>query len=429
MRTARLVALGAAAMVTLTACGGGGSETASGDGQSEAGGTPPAEIRVWLVGTDTPDEARDYLETEFEKAHEGTDLVIEEQVWEGLVDKLTTSLSGSDSPDVVEVGNTQAVAFTSVGAFMDLSDKKEELGGDDLLEGFVESGTYDDTFYAAPYYAGSRLVFYRKDLLASAGLEVPTTLDDFVAAGEQLRASNGEGQFSGIYFPGQDWRNALPYIWAAGGDLAVQDGEEWKGSLSTPESIKGLEMVQQVMQGASGAAKDGNETDPQVPYCAGQIGMLSAPGWVQGTIVAAEGGCPDAEADLGVFALPGETAGETAPVFLGGSNIAVAARSKAPDLAYDALQIMLGDSYQTIMAENGNVPARTSLISKMGDGPVAEATELAASNTKLTPAAPGWANVESDRILEDLFVKIAQGGDVAALAADADAKITAALNR
>ena len=75
------------------------------------------------------------------------------------------------------------------------------------------------------------------------------------------------------------------------------------------------------------------------------------------------------------------------------------------------------------------MPAKTALISAMPDGPTKEATEAAASNTKLTPAAPGWANVESDKILEDLFVKIAQGGDVAALAAEADEKITAALNR
>ena len=47
---------------------------------------------------------------------------------------------------------------------MDLTDKYEELGGDDLLPGFVDVGTYDGKFYAAPYYSGSRLVFYRKDM-------------------------------------------------------------------------------------------------------------------------------------------------------------------------------------------------------------------------------------------------------------------------
>jgi N,N'-diacetylchitobiose transport system substrate-binding protein len=185
------------------------------------------------------------------------------------------------------------------------------------------------------------------------------------------------------------------------------------------------------MQKASGAAKDGNETDPQVPWCAGQIGMLSAPGWVKGSIIAPKdkGGCPAAEKNLGVFALPGAAPGQTAPVFLGGSNIAIAAKSKHPDLAYKLLKVMLSDGYQTKMAEAGLIPAKTSLFSALGTDDVAKATAQAASNTKLTPAAPGWANVESDKILEDLFVQIAKGGDVQQLATAADAKITAALNR
>jgi len=427
VKITQMAALGVAAALALSACSGSDEPSASTDDKG-ASSSKGEEVRVWLVGTDTPQEVRDYAVAEFEKTT-GAKLVIEEQVWDGLVDKLTTALSGNDSPDVVEIGNTQAVAFTSAGAFEDISDKYEELGGDDLLTGFVEGGTYDGTFFAAPYYAGSRLVFYRKDLAQKAGVEVPTTLEEYVVAGEKLKAESGDKNFSGIYFPGQDWRNGLPYIWAAGGDLAVQNGDTWEGSLSTPESVEGLTMVQRVMQDASGAAKDGNETDPQIPYCNDQIGLLSAPGWVAGSILAEEGGCPEAEQDLGVFALPGTTAGETAPIFLGGSNIAISAKSENKDLAYEALKVLLSDGYQTKMAEAGLIPAKTSLVSAMGDTEVARATAAAATNTKLTPAAPGWANVEADRIMEDLFVNLAQGGDVPALAEAADEKITAALNR
>lgn len=424
--TTRLAALGVVAALAMTACGSDGGDT---DTTSQNAGGEAATIRLWLVGTDTPQEVRDYAVAEFKKQHPKSDLVIEEQVWDGLVDKLTTSLSGSDSPDVVEVGNTQAVAFTSAGAFMDLTAKKADLGGDDLLKGFVDAGSYDGKFYAAPYYAGSRLVFYRKDLFKKAGISVPQTLDEYIADGIKLKQASGKNNFSGIYFPGQDWRNALPYIWAAGGDLAVQKDGKWQGALSTPESVAGLKQVQKVMAEASGAAKDGNETNPQVPYCANQIGMLSAPGWVKGSILAADGGCPKAEADLGVFALPGTTAGQSAPIFLGGSNIAVSAKSKHKDLAYDALKILLSDGYQTKMAAAGLIPAKSSLFSALGTDDVAQAIGKAASNTRLTPAAPGWANVESDKILEDLFVNIARGGDVASLTAQADQKITAALNR
>jgi N,N'-diacetylchitobiose transport system substrate-binding protein len=422
-KTLAVTALGISAALALAGCAGG--STAGGDD----GGSDSADIRVWLNGTDTPDAARDYLKTTFEEQHPGSTLTIEEQSWTGLVDKLTTNLSGSDSPDVVEVGNTQAAAFTSAGAFLDLTDKYEELGGDDLLPGFVEAGSYDGAFYAAPYYSGARLVFYKKDLLANAGLTVPTTLDEYVSNGVALAAANPG--VSGIYFPGQDWYNALPYIWENGGEIATQDGDTWTSGFSSPESIAGLKQVQEVMTKASVAPKDGNETDPQVPFCEGTVANLSAPSWVKGSILAPADadapGCPDQEANLGVYALPGKDGG-AAHVFAGGSNIAVAAKSAHPDLATDALAIMLSDEYQTILGENGLVPAKLSLASTLGTDDVATAIAEAAANAKLTPASPNWADVEASGALQDFFVSIAQGGDVEALAKDLDAKIDGILN-
>ncbi|MGW4930080.1 extracellular solute-binding protein [Agromyces sp. NPDC004153] len=419
MRKLGIVALGAAAALTLAGCASGGS------GASEEN----AEIRVWLVGTDTPDEARQYLIDTFEEENPGSTLVIEEQSWDGLVDRLTTSLSGSDSPDVVEVGNTQASAFTSAGAFLDLTEYYDQLGGDDLLPGFVEAGSYDGKFYAAPLYSGARLVFYKKDALAASGLSVPTTLDEYIANGEKLAADN-PGK-SGIWWPGQDWYNALPYIWENGGEVAVPDGEEWDAQLSSDESIAGLEQVQQVMTNASRAPKDGNETSPEVGFCDGTTLQLSAPSWVKWSILApadAEApGCPDQEANLGVYALPGMDGG-AAQVFAGGSNIGVSAKSAHPDLAVKALEIILSDEFQTIYGENGLVPAKLSLADTLGTDEVAQAIAAAAGNAKLTPASPKWADVEAAGILQDLFVNIAQGGDVTALAEQADTDIEAILN-
>lgn len=420
--TWRAVAVGAAALIALTACAPSSDEAGSGGGEA-------AEIRVWLNGTDTPQEARDYLTTTFEKENPGSTLTIEEQAWTGLVDKLTTSLSGSDSPDVVEVGNTQAAAFTSAGAFLDLSDDYEALGGDDLLPGFVEAGTYDGTFYAVPYYSGARVVFYKKDLYAAAGLSVPTTLEEYVANGKALAAANSG--VSGIYFPGQDWYNALPYVWSMGGEIAEFTDGEWVAGFSSPESVKGLKMVQDVMQTASVAPKDGNEAEAQVPYCAGSIGQLSAPSWFKFSILApadAEApGCPDQESNLGVFALPG-TDGEAAPVFAGGSNIAVSANSENPELARSALSIMLSEEYQTILGSAGLVPALKSLGDTIGSDETATAITAAAANAKLTPASENWATVEADGVLQDFFAKIAQGGDVEELAATVDDKINSILN-
>jgi N,N'-diacetylchitobiose transport system substrate-binding protein len=86
--TAGVLALG----LGLSACG----DDDKADAASGDGGPKKADIRVWLNGTDTPDTAREWLKTTFEKDHPGSTLTIEQQEWEGLVEKLTTTLS-SDS--------------------------------------------------------------------------------------------------------------------------------------------------------------------------------------------------------------------------------------------------------------------------------------------------------------------------------------------
>jgi N,N'-diacetylchitobiose transport system substrate-binding protein len=418
MRKLALVgAIGVATAIVLAGCSTGSpAEEETGD------------IRVWLVGTDTPDEARDYLKTTFEKENPGSTLTIEEQQWTGLVDLLTTSLSSNDSPDVVEVGNTQAAAFTSAGAFLDISDEFDALGGDDLLPGFVEAGSYDGKFYAAPYYSGARIVFYNTTQYATAGVDVPTDLDGYVAnAGALAAALPG---VSGVWYPGQDWYNALPFIWENGGEVAVQgDDGTWDAQFSSPESLKGLAQVQELMA-SSTAPKDGDETNLWVPFREQQAATISAPSWAYWSIVADEDQAPTALTDtLGYFALPGKDGG-AAQVFAGGSNIAISAKSAHPTLAKSALAIIESPEYQTILAGAGLVPALTSL----GDKVAAASPELAkviaeaAANAKLTPASPKWADVEASRVLQDFFVRLAQGGDAESLAKDLDTKIEDILN-
>ena len=424
MRMKKTLALAAvtALLGVTSACG------SDDDGNASDGGPTEADLTVWLNGADTPQEARDWLKETFEEENPGSTLTIEEQEWDGLVERLTTALSSEDqTPDVVEVGNTQAPTFTTAGAFSDLTDDLGDWGGDDLLQGFVDGATIDGSTYAVPYYAGSTYVFYRKDLMADAGLEVPNTMDEFVDTAIALKKASGAADFSGYWLPGQDWRDGAAFVWDAGGDFAVPDGEGWEATLSTPESIEGLTTVQTLFTEASGAPADANESDPVTPFCAGKIGMMSRPGWVYGMLTDPEAGCPKLAEQIGVFALPGSD-GEPAPVLLGGSDIAIPAKSPNQDLAREAVSLMLSDEYQGILAEAGLTPARTSLAGLLGDDEFAQATIAAASNAKLTPAAANWATLEGSRLLEDLFSQIAQGGDVAELAADADTRIDEELN-
>lgn len=448
-RGTAVTATAVAALLALTACSTGGTD----EPQDEPGGeetTEGAEIRLWVNGGDTPEALREYLIDTFAAENPGSTLVIEEQDWNGLVPRLQTALTSAEqTPDVVEIGNTQAPTFTHAGAFADISDLYAELGGDTLLQGFVEAGSVDDTVYALPYYSGARAVFYRKDLFAAAGVEVPTTLAEFTDAAVTLQQANpgGAASFSGFWFPGQDWYNGTAWVYSYGGDLAVQDGDQWAGALSSPESLEGLAEVQRLFTEATSAPKDADSNEPWVPFNNGEAAMFSAPTWARWSIdlpecnkgVDAEDTSPEAEAaraeqqacneeKTGVFALPGLEAGTPATVFAGGSNIAIPAMSENQDLAKSLLRIIFSEEYQTMLAENGLIPANSEYASALGDDVYATAALDAALGAKLTPAAEKWADVEGARLLEDFFQKVASGADLEEAAAETDQLIADTLN-
>jgi N,N'-diacetylchitobiose transport system substrate-binding protein len=442
MRINRLAVAIAAASSLVGACGSsstkGATTTAAGAATTSATAGPtttaaPAAsgetIRLWLNGGDTPDDVVNFAVAEFAKIHPGVKVQFERQQWTGIVEKLTTALSSSDSPDVVELGNTQAQAFEAAGALTDLTAKKAELGGDDLLQSLVEAGTYDGKFFGAPYYAGARVVIYRKDLFQKSGLTVPTTVTDMLAAAKKLKADNAATpNFSGMYLPGKNWFEALPFIWMKGGDIATQDGGKWKGTLAADKSVAGLTLLQQFIKESSGAPVDGDDSKDYIAFCRGEVGMMPAPGWKPGQIINKDDGCPDMAANIGAFAFPGEVAGQLAPAFLGGSNIAVSAKSKHQDLAYDLVKLMTGADYQKKMAALGLLPARKSLLSAVSGSESAVAQAQAAQNSRFVPSSENWAAVEAAFTMQDLVVGIAGGGDVAAEAKKADDAITTALN-
>ena len=382
-------------------------------------GPETAEIRVWLVGTGTPQEARDYLVETFADENPGSSIVIEEQPADGLVEALTTALSSDDGPDVVEFGTAQAPAFTSTGALRDLSKDLDVLGGDDLLAGQVEAGTFDGTFFAPPLFAQARVEFGNPALVLAA----PATLDEYITTAKALTAGNPGA--SGVYFAGRDWKSAVPFIWANGGEIAVQQDGAWDAQLSSDASVAGLLQVQDLMMNASLAPRDGDNAEPWIAYCDGQAIQFTAPSVALEPASACASATPPPAPF--VYALPGREGG-AAPVLADGSNIGVSAKSEHPRLATNALKIMLSDEFQTMYGENGMVPAKKSLAATLGDTPAAAALVAAASSARLTPASPKWAEVEASGVLADFFGQIAIGGDVAALATAVDTQIEAILN-
>ncbi|MEM8620734.1 MAG: extracellular solute-binding protein [Actinomycetota bacterium] len=423
--TPLVIAMAAAALV---ACGSDNSNSDAVEGQ---------DITLWLAGGDTPEVALDYL-TDTYADTTGGKLSIQQIGWDNLIPSLTASLPHSSStPDVFEIGNTQTATFSAVGAYSDLTDHFTELGGESLLPGFVESGSVGDSIYSLPYYFGSRFVWYRKDLYEAAGVTEPTTLAEFTDVNATLKSTG-----SGAYIPGQDWRSGIAWIFANGGDLATFDGNEWTAALSSPESIAGVEMWQDLFEAASVASATDTDAvayeainDDFLPNAA--VGTTLAPNWAYwslGDIAENEDGAAVATWNpdiFGAYALPGVDGG-ISPVFAGGSNIGISAASERQGAALELMKIIFSDGYQTLLAENGLGPANTDFgsvyVDSAADPEIAQVALDTAAAAKLTPAAPGWTAVESQQLLERFFQAVAEGGDVASLAAEYDDRINAVIN-
>ena len=263
IRRLPLVALTSAALL-LTACASGESSdtpaATSLDVQRRQDGHPVAGRRGH------PRRAARPTSHDTFKAKTGATLTIEEQAWADLVTKLTTALPDAENtPDVVELGNTQSPDLHQRRRVpRHLRTSTTPLGGDKLLQSFVEAGSVDGKKYALPYYFGSRYMFMRKDVWKEAGVDTPTTLDEFNAAVAKIAQENPRDikNFSGFFIGGQDWRNGISWIFANGGDLAKKENGQWVSTLSDPNSLKGLQQLQEIQQTASKAPTDAKDQSP-----------------------------------------------------------------------------------------------------------------------------------------------------------------------
>ncbi|WP_097945902.1 extracellular solute-binding protein [Streptomyces sp. ms115] len=416
----RLLAGGSVLALTaaLSACSSSsGPDSANGDGRTT--------VDVWLMRDSVSAQFQKEFTADFEKRHPTIDVKIQIQEWDGIGQKITAALASNDAPDVIEAGNTQVAQFAESGGLLDLSDRKDELNGEDWLSGLAEPGSYEGKQYGIPYYAANRVVIYRTDLFEKAGVDAAgiKTREQWIDATTKLN----KGGTQGIYLPGQMWYALAGFIWDEGGDLAAESGGKWSGALDTPEALRGMAFYEE-LQALGKGPKDSDEDDPpQAEVMAqGQVAqVISTPG---GANVIAENN-PELKGKLAFFPIPGKTADTPGAVFTGGSDLVVPAAAAHPDEAVTFIKELTGDTWQKKLAVAlSYVPNRTSLASAVADDPGAAAMAVGAANGHATPNTPGWAAVEAENPIKDYMTAVLTGGDPAKEAAKASQDITRAMN-
>ncbi|MFK4545406.1 N,N'-diacetylchitobiose transport system substrate-binding protein [Streptomyces tendae] len=389
MKRKLIAAIGIAGMmVSIAACGGD-----SGDDDKKAGadGYAGETLTVWVMDGSSPDDWQADLAKEFE-AKTKAKVKFEIQKWNGIQQKLTTALSEENPPDVFEIGNTQTPAYAKTGGLADLSDLKSEIGTD-WSESLNKSAVFDGKQYAAPWFVVNRVVVYNKKIWADAGIEeLPKTRDEFY---NDLKTIGEKTDAEPIYLPGQNWYHFVGLVIGEGGELVKKDGDKYVSNLSDPKVAAATETYKK-FQALSKAPKDKDEATPQQGeiFAKGKTGSFIGMGWEGATAIATN---PAIEKDLGYFTIPGPTADKPEGVFLGGSNLAVAAGSKKQDLAKEFLKLALSDKYEGALAKaNGVIPNKDALQSNLKGNAAAEAAAPAAGTGDTTPLIPEWAAVEND---------------------------------
>ncbi|MGW0607600.1 extracellular solute-binding protein [Streptomyces sp. NPDC002644] len=421
MKRKLVAAIGIAGMmVSIAACG--SEEKSAKPGKD---GYKGQTLTVWAMDGSTPEQWTKDVTAEFEKKT-GAKIKFETQQWNGIQQKITTALSESNPPDVIEVGNTQTPAYAATGGLADLSDLKAEIGGE-WTEALNKSSIYEGKQYAAPWYFANRVVIYNKEIFDKAGVkEVPKTREEFFAA---LDAVEKKTDAEPLYLPGQNWYFFDGLTIGKGADLVKKEGDKWVSNLADPKVAEAMELYKKY-QSYSKAPKDKDEATPQQGevFGKGNVGAIIAMGWEAGIAIEAN---KDIESKIGYFTIPGDTAEKPEGVFLGGSNLAVAAGSEKQELAKEFLKIALSDKFEGQLAKEGGVlPNKESLNSNLSEHPAGLAAAPAAAFGGTTPLIPEWAPVENEpNPIKQYMTAVLNGKSPAEAAAQVEDEINKRLSQ
>jgi len=131
-------------------------------------------VRFWAMGREG--EVVVQLLPEFERTHPGIRVEVQQLPWTAAHEKLLTAFAGDSTPDICQLGNTWIPEFVALGAIAPLDRyvaQSRTVDAADYFGGIWQTNIVGGVLYGVPWYVDTRLLFYRRDLLAAAGYATP----------------------------------------------------------------------------------------------------------------------------------------------------------------------------------------------------------------------------------------------------------------
>ncbi|MGQ0641125.1 MAG: sugar ABC transporter substrate-binding protein [Gemmatimonadaceae bacterium] len=214
LRATRALALCLALAFALGACR---------DHDSSAAGVT---LRFWGMGREG--EVVGELVKEFERQNPTIRVRVQQIPWIAAHEKLLTAQVGESTPDIAQLGNTWVSEFVALGALEPLGTRARTshvVDSADYFAGIWATNVVRDTLYGVPWYVDTRVLFYRRDLLAQAGYDsMPTTWVEWRAAMRKLKARMRRDQYP-ILLPTNEWPQPVILAMQAGSSLLDAAGE------------------------------------------------------------------------------------------------------------------------------------------------------------------------------------------------------------
>jgi len=284
-----LAALLAGAMaLSLVACSGGDKSSPptppANNGGSSAGTstTPPStsgdKIPVNVIAAEYGQNTKKWwadFQTEFNASHDDIDLTVEVISWNDISTVVTTRITGNAAPDILNID--LFAAYQDEGLLLPAKDYVSDETYAKLYPAFLEQSVVDGTVWAIPDLASARAMYYNKDILEAAGVEVPTTWDELKAACEKIKAYDSSIYPWGIDMTTDEGQAAAAYyIWNNGGDFTDADGN-W--TLNSDANVEAIEFAISLVNDGLTNTDPANETryNLQDLFGAGQLAMMIGP--------------------------------------------------------------------------------------------------------------------------------------------------------
>jgi N,N'-diacetylchitobiose transport system substrate-binding protein len=373
-------------------------------------------LEVWVMqpGNADVEQLLKNVKADFEATHKDVTVNLQFIPWMSAWQKITTAVAAGEAPDVSELGTTMTPFYAEMGALLEMDSYLDKWGiRKDLDPGLAESAMSEGKYYGVPWYGGARMLMYRKDFFAEAGIKkAPTTWEEFLAAAKAIQKVGKDGKVEryGFAFQGGAGRLTwLPFIWQNGAEISVKKDGKWVSTIDSPESIAAIRFYTDLLLKhhlAPEASLTWNALNARQAFALGNAGMIIEGPWAIGGLKNTN---PDIEKVLGVALLPGNKKMAT---FAGGSNFVVYRQSKKRDLAADFVRLMVSEKYQLELARLLKfLPGRVSFQkNKMfTSDPILKVAVDQMEYGRSFPAAAGWGSVEKLNVPNVMMDRILTG--------------------